>query len=351
MKIVTSILITLLIFSSSLAQQKNQDILLIEKLLREKVPEDLLSLWTDTTFINADREFYFRNFGRLVFLTLAELTKFTKERPVEDIIGEETTLYFKEKEGKITANQKEKLLYQYYRDIVMLSNYHGILGNAMVFAASAWRDHHVHLYYRFDRDGNSEGIFLLVLNQASQWPVKLGNNLEEVFGSLEKLRNGFPERHILFQKMEEYHSDNNRQITDFPYGIFPPKDLRDEISGIVPDILTFKNMEMNVLTDSLKAAISAVYLKQGKVLDYNEKNHLRYRNDTDIASFLKSKNAEEFNDQSELRIFLVVYPDPVNIGVALCTPEQARQLHALGVLLADWKVRTDQEDKFMFWTR
>ena len=82
-------------------------------------------------------------------------------------------------------------------------------------------------------------------------------------------------------------------------------------------------------------------------MDYSEENLNGFNGFTDLASFLKDKNSQTFNDKIDYRIFIVEYPYSYNIGIVTCTPEQARELNELGVLRYDWMKRTRKEFEFM----
>lgn len=332
-------LLWLLLVSSMMFGQNSTEIKLIEAKLGLKVPSDLKEIWEDDSFVKTHRFFWFRNFGELFFLTPNELTKMTRTTEVSSAMNELNKLYNQFKEGKISKEMEKDLGSKVSRDIVMLSKEHAD-EKVLVFATSSWREGFIDIYYKFDKEGKSVGVFLSDLDQGSLVPIFLGNNISDVFGDLEKLKKGFMERQQLENFIYEYTKEE--RITNFPTGIFPKRDLRDMVEEIVPDMIFFKNyMELEV--DSKKKIIS-LYKEQGKEFDANEPELIGA---SGFSSFFLNINNENFNDGKAKRMFIVELPYSDICSVAFCTPLQARQLNDLGALRYDSNERAKKEFKFM----
>lgn len=319
---------------------------IIEKQLGMKVPADLEEIWTDNSFTNSNRIFYYRNFGEMLFLSPNELTDNTLIREVGSSSRENNKLYYMSQEGLISKEEKKRLGLKCYFDIVMLSKEHLLREKILVFASSSFNEDFIKIYYKFDSEGNNLGIFLCDGNQGSLVPIYLGKDLNEVFESTEKLKKGFISPDSLRKIQELYIQIDRTRIEDFAYGIFPQKDLRTIAAGIIPNAYITEDEKVDYLPDSVKAILRNIYIRQGKDLNFTEENSRGFKGITSLSAFLKDKNNQSFNDNKKERLFVIEYPD-YTIGIAACTPQQARELNEYGLLCFDWRERTEKEFRFM----
>ncbi len=68
-----------------------------------------------------------------------------------------------------------------YKTITDFSKVFNKKNKHLVFATSTYQEAFVNFYYKFDAEGKPIGIYISNGEQGSITPVKIGNNLNEVF--------------------------------------------------------------------------------------------------------------------------------------------------------------------------
>lgn len=351
--------LVLLLFMNYLHSQSNEQELFrsridrIEQSLTIKIPDDLRSLWMDSAFRKVNTSFLYRNFKEMQFVFPENITNETLTRDVSSVIEEKNGLYFLRKEGSITEDESREIGRRFEKDLVMLSKFYPMDYDfkALVFASCTWFEGFTNMFYRFDDDGNCMGIYILQQEQSSEKPIYIGADLENVFGSLDQLRKGFPEypgAESFWQKYSEKEKEKP-EPEDFVYGIFPQKALCEVAFDIVPDMVLFNSGDMEYLTEEERVKIKAVYKLQGKDIEFPEMSEELGYNDSYAYPFLQKINNEPFNDGKDKRIFIITSDAfGSKAGLVRCTAEQARILDSYNFIQFNWRERSLKEVSFMY---
>lgn len=320
----------------------------VENQLEISTPFDLKEIWDHRPFNNSNRKFVYYNYGEMKFLSESDLHKFTLDRNVGGAMNESNSLYYKKEKEEITEKEYRTNKDLFFLDPVMTSKMvngdlrqtYPKIKNSLVFAVSTWQEGFTYMFYAFDASSKNLGVWIWKLEN-SRYPVKIGDNIKDVFGDIEKLKNGFESIEKINKSLNDYHQEPSANKDNPTYGIYPQKDIRYLITETVPDVIFFTDGYTQNAPDSVLNAVSNLYSKKGVEADFES------HSTTYLREYMDKLNKSYFDANNELNFFIIHISMSYEYGLVLITPEQGRNLNTYSLIPFGGREDTDNAFNFL----